>query len=381
MPGEVYITRIARFLPNLPVNNDEMEQYLGYIGGKPSRSKAIVLRNNRIRSRYYALDRQGRTTHSNAELAAMAVRNLFDGDYDKAGVDLLALGTSTPDQLLPSHAAMVHGLLGGGPVEVNSPAGACCSGMQAFRYAYLAVRSGDKQKAVCGGSERVSRIMHASHFDKECEQLAAIEANPILAFEKDFLRWMLSDGAAAALMENKPAPGGLSLRVDWVDYTSYANEADTCMYQASDKNADGQLVGWSDFSADERTSRSVFAIKQDVRLLGETIARLGVYSLNESLKKHHLQPSEIDFFLPHLSSEYFREPIDSEMKRMGCAVPQERWYTNLTAVGNVGSASIYLMLGELLGSGRLQEGHKIFLVIPESSRFSFSFAQLTVVRT
>ena len=42
--NEVYITNTSLFLPNEPVTNDEMEDYLGYINGKPSKSKKIVLR-------------------------------------------------------------------------------------------------------------------------------------------------------------------------------------------------------------------------------------------------------------------------------------------------------------------------------------------------
>ena len=40
-------------------------------------------------------------------------------------------------------------------------------------------------------------------------QLKEVEENPIIAFEKEFLRWMLSDGAAATLLSNKPNPDGL----------------------------------------------------------------------------------------------------------------------------------------------------------------------------
>jgi 3-oxoacyl-[acyl-carrier-protein] synthase III len=50
----VYITNTAVFLPNDPVPNDEMEDYLGFINGKPSKSKKIVLRNNGIKTRYDA---------------------------------------------------------------------------------------------------------------------------------------------------------------------------------------------------------------------------------------------------------------------------------------------------------------------------------------
>ena len=53
---EVYITRVSSFLPNRVVENDNMEQYLGLIGDKPSRTRSIVLRQNGIKKRYYALN-------------------------------------------------------------------------------------------------------------------------------------------------------------------------------------------------------------------------------------------------------------------------------------------------------------------------------------
>lgn len=55
MANSVYINKISSFLPGHPISNDEMEEYLGVIGGRKSRSKAIVLRSNGIKNRYYAL--------------------------------------------------------------------------------------------------------------------------------------------------------------------------------------------------------------------------------------------------------------------------------------------------------------------------------------
>ena len=100
--SEAYITRIAKFLPNEPVPNEEMEAYLGYINGKPSKSKALVLRNNGIKSRYYALKPDGTPTHTNAEMAALAVTNLFQKNASEIkDVELLSCATSSPDQLMP----------------------------------------------------------------------------------------------------------------------------------------------------------------------------------------------------------------------------------------------------------------------------------------
>ncbi|MBA4393971.1 MAG: 3-oxoacyl-ACP synthase, partial [Desulfobacca sp.] len=109
MSKNVYITRLAKFLPNRPVTNDAMEKYLGRVNGSPSKARGIVLRHNQIKTRYYALDENGRLTHTNARLTAEAVRALFDNHFTVDHLELLTCGTSSPDQFMPSHAAMVHG--------------------------------------------------------------------------------------------------------------------------------------------------------------------------------------------------------------------------------------------------------------------------------
>lgn len=40
----VYINKVAIFLPKKPISNEEMEAYIGLIGGKPSKVRSIVLR-------------------------------------------------------------------------------------------------------------------------------------------------------------------------------------------------------------------------------------------------------------------------------------------------------------------------------------------------
>ncbi|HEX3386221.1 MAG TPA: hypothetical protein VHS53_13570, partial [Mucilaginibacter sp.] len=201
---QVYINHTSKFFPNNPVSNDEMEEYLGYIDGRPSKSKKIVLRNNGIINRYYALDKKGKSTHTNAQMTALAVKELFKNDPDKIKeIELLSCGTSSPDQVMPSHAVMAHGWL---PemeaIEVVSPSGVCCAGMHAIKYAYLAIKSGEVHKAVAAGSERFSGLLVSDVFEEEAQKLKEMEENPFIAFQKDFLRWMLSDGASAFLMSD-----------------------------------------------------------------------------------------------------------------------------------------------------------------------------------
>ena len=67
------------------------------------------------------------------------------------------------------------------------------------------------------------------------------------------------------------------------------------------------------------------------------------------------------------------------MVRMGLNIPMSKWFTNLSWVGNVGAASPYLMLEELFHSGKLKKGDLLLMGIPESARFNYAYALLTVV--
>ena len=66
------------------------------------------------------------------------------------------------------------------------------------------------------------------------------------------------------------------------------------------------------------------------------------------------------------------------MIEQGVEIPWENWFMNLDKVGNIGSGSIYIMLEELASSGKLKKGEKILLSVPESARFSYAYALLTV---
>ena len=374
----VYITRIAKYLPNDPIDNDAMEEKLGIINGKTSKARRIILRNNQIKTRYYAIDDEGNVTHNNAQLTAQAVEGLCDPSFSKNDIQLLSCGTSSPDQILPSHAAMVHGFLNNGNLEINSPSGACCSGMNALKYGFLAIKAGQVDNAVCTGSERTSSWMKASIFEDEVTHLKEIDENPILAFNKEFLRWMLSDGAGAMLLESEPK-GNTPLKIEWMEGYSYAFELETCMYSGGEKLEDGSLKSWSEYPSDLWSKMSLFAMKQDVKLLGENILKKGVESMKHALAKHNITEHDIDFYLPHISSYYFKENLYAEIERQGLNLPWEKWFLNLQQVGNVGAGSIYLMLEELVHTGRLKKGQKILLQVPESARFAYSYAYLTVV--
>jgi 3-oxoacyl-[acyl-carrier-protein] synthase-3 len=74
-----------------------------------------------------------------------------------------------------------------------------------------------------------------------------------------------------------------------------------------------------------------------------------------------------------------REEIVELLKSTGAMIPEEKWFTTLPQTGNVGSASIWLMLDALRKTGRAKPGDRVLCIVPESGRAMVGFMMLEVV--
>ncbi|MCC7268926.1 MAG: 3-oxoacyl-ACP synthase, partial [Caulobacteraceae bacterium] len=93
-----------------------------------------------------------------------------------------------------------------------------------------------------------------------------------------------------------------------------------------------------------------------------------------------IRPGEVDHLLCHYSAKSLREEIVGLLENTAGMIPQEKWFSNLAEVGNVGSASIWVMLEAFMKSGRLKAGETVLCVVPESGRAFVGFMLLEAVR-
>ncbi|HTF19644.1 MAG TPA: 3-oxoacyl-[acyl-carrier-protein] synthase III C-terminal domain-containing protein [Chryseolinea sp.] len=374
MNHPVYITSLGIFLPNDAVLNEDMESYLGKINGNSSLVRSRILKQNGIRSRHYALNKQQQSTHSNAQLAACAVNEAISrSSLTAKDIQLLATGTTQGDLPVPGFASMVHAGLSIPKCEVASFQSVCTSGMMALKDSYVKIRCGEKQNAVSVGSEFASRLFKNTRY--EAQGLKSV------GFETEFLRWLLSDGAGACVLENTKNRKGLSLRIDWIDILSHASQFPLCMYTGKNSNRDEHEATWLDYPDYESASKAgAINLKQDLRLLDQVV-QVGVAHYFDLIDKGKIDVNRIDWLCCHYSSDFFKAPIQELMRKGGAEIPAHKWFSNLASKGNTGAASIYIMLEELFYSGRLKNGDTILCMVPESGRFITSFMQLTVEDT
>lgn len=371
-----YITGAGAFLPGEPVGVDRMEDHLGRIGGRDSLLGRRALRWNGVETRHYALGQDGLPVISNAGMTAEAVRAaLDDAGLGRGDLQFLAAATTQGDYLVPGHAASVHGELGGGPLEIASFQSVCGSSLMAAKSAWLQVRAGEHDVAVACAGEFSSRWFRPSFY----EGSALVDAKGRLRAEADYLRFTLSDGAGAIVIEPKPRPDRLSLKIEFIDLVSLAGSFDPCMWAgAAVEDRTDPLATWSHAGPAAAQAAGAVALLQDFDLLKRVIrAWVGAYL--EKVDQGRIVPAEIDHLLCHYSARSLREEIVGLLEKTAGMIPEEKWFSNLATVGNIGSASIWVMLEAFLRTGRLQRGQKVLCVVPESGRAFVGFMLLEAV--
>jgi 3-oxoacyl-[acyl-carrier-protein] synthase-3 len=247
--------------------------------------------------------------------------------------------------------------------------------MMALKGAWLQVAGGEHDAALALGAEFSSRYFRPGFY----AGTDALGDDGILAPDAEFLRWTLSDGAAAALLEPRPATHGLSLRIDWISIRSFADRFAPCMVAGGVKDEGGATTAWSHFpSAHDAAKAGAFMLRQDVDAL-HAMLPVWVGELMRLIDAGKVRTDEVDWFLCHYSAHSLREEMVRLATRAGCMIPEERWFTNLYKKGNVGAASIYLLLDDLLRSDRLVPGQTILCAVPESGQCLMAYAGMTVV--
>ncbi len=384
----VYLTSTGRFLPGDPVDNERMDAYLGPINAQSARLKRRILRENGIRQRYYAISSDGDTRYSSAHMASQAIDEAITrAGLGKNALDFLACATVGGDLATPGFANQVQGYLNAPPLNTLSVSGICASSVQALRACAheveLAALGGQSLRAMACASEMPSRMFKTSRF---------LSGAGRLDFDSQFLRWMLSDGAGAALVQDTAqamglglSPSGeqltgpgLSLKLKWIHIKSFSGDYPTCMMIGGSEQG-GAGRNYLDYpSLSDAEADGAFLLRQDIRLL-PNLFDLGVAEFSALVRGGWVKPTNINHFLCHYSSERFAGVVESLLEKSGLAIERNKWYSNLSTRGNTGAASILIMLDEFLQTRCLRAGEQIFCFVPESGRFTVAYMLLEVV--
>jgi len=298
------ITGTGSYLPARVLTNKDLESIV------ETSDEWIVARTG-IRERHIAAD--GEFT---SDLALHACRAALQAAGRSAeDVDLIIIGTSTPDMVFPSSACILQKKLGvkrGAAFDVQ----AVCTGfIYALATADLFIKAGTYRCALVVGAEVFSRI---------------------LDWKDRGTCVLFGDGAGAVVLEASGEPGILSshLRADG----SYVDILNTPGHVCS-----GAIQGDPTLKMD---GGAVF--KLAVRVLEE--------SAREALAANGLQVADIDAYIPHQANVRI---LDATARKLG--LPQEKLVVTVDHHGNTSAASIPLALDEYVRAGKIVRGQRILM--------------------
>ncbi len=269
---------------------------------------------------------------SNTDMAEQAARAALDAaGVSAADVDLIAVGTTTPDLVFPNAGTLLQARLGSRGAPAFSLEAACSGFLYALAMADKFVRAGDARCALVVGSEVLSRI--TDYRDRSTAIL-------------------FGDGAGAVVLAPANEPGILSthLHADG-SYQHLLYCTGGPARGTAPKPAPGMplpTLSGSDDSGDYVRMAGSEVFKLAVTLLGRLV--------DETLAANQLDRTAIDWLVPHQAN--FRI-IQATARKLG--LPLERVIVTVQEHGNTSTASVPLALDVGIRDGRIQRGDLLLL--------------------
>lgn len=306
------ITGIGYYVPELVLSNRDFEQMVD------TSDEWIVTRSG-IKERRIA-----REDEASSDMACLAsLRAMEDAGVRGEDIDLIIVGTVTPDMLFPSTACILQDKIGAKKAAAFDVTAACSGFVYGVSVAHSMISTGKVNRALVVGVETLSRIL--DYRDR---------ATCVL----------FGDGAGAVVIE--PCPPG---------------EGILSVYMRSD-GAGGELLflpgGGSRRPLTEERLRNK---EQYVKMKGDGLFKYAIRAMVEAsrnvLKAANFDSKDVDFLIPHQANIRIIEAVRQRLK-----IPEEKVVVNIDRIGNTSSASIPIALGEIKDKGILKKDHVILMV-------------------
>ena len=299
------IAGTGSYLPEKVVTNKDLEKMV-------DTSDEWIRERTGIKRRHLAADNE---TTSDLALAA-AGKALDMAGIGAEDLDLIVLGTATPDKVFPSTACIVQRRLGIGGCAAFDVHAACSGFVYGLDVADRFVRTGAAQNALVIGAETLSRITN---------------------WEDRATAVLFGDGAGAVVLQASDEPGIISTHI----------------------HADGQYEDL--LQVQQGISSGYDAVRAEqayIEMNGNAVFRRAVATLDsiarETLDKNNVDKHDLDWFVPHQANMRI---ISAAAKKLD--MPMERVIVTVDEHANTSAASIPLAFDAAVRGGRIQRGEMI----------------------
>jgi 3-oxoacyl-[acyl-carrier-protein] synthase-3 len=257
-----------------------------------------------------------------SDLAVPAARMALEqAGVDPADVDVVVVGTTMPDMLFPTTAALVADELGARNAAAYDTLAACSGFVYGLAQAYGAISSGLSERVLVVGSETLSKIVNWQ------------DRSTCILF---------GDGAGAAVVERVDDGGflGFDLGADGSGGADLLVPAGGSRAPATRETVEGDL------HAIQMKGPEVFRFA----------TRIMVASAQKLLAECGATVGDVDLYVPHQANKRI---IDHAAKTLG--LPREKVFLNIERYGNTSAASVPLGLADAVAAGALEPGMRVLV--------------------
>lgn len=306
-PSYARIVSTGSYLPERVMTNDDLAKLV-------DTSDEWIRARTGIGQRHLAAD--GELTSDLCTQAAQ--RALADAGFEAADLDLIVVGTTTPDVVFPATAVHVQHNLGAHGCMAFDVNAACAGFIYALNIANDMIRAGSVRRALVLGAETLSRMLNWD------DRTTCV---------------LFGDGAGAVLLEASDQPG--IRRV-----LAHADGAHIKQLHCEAGVSRGFNDGFNHGVFVQMTGNEVF--KHAVKQLGRVV--------DETLEREGMGHEDVDWLIPHQANLRIIQAIAKRLK-----LPMERVITTIEQHGNTSAASVPLALDAAIRSGKVQRGQRLML--------------------
>jgi len=307
-----HITGWGRYAPSRVLTNADLE-------------KIVDTSDEWIRTRTGIRERRVAAAHeTTASMAAVAgLRAIRTAGIEPDDIDLILLGTLTPDYWMPSTAALVKEAIGNTRATAFDVMAACSGFVYGFATAQAYIQAGLAKHVLVVGAELLTRFLDYT------------DRSTCILF---------GDGAGAVVLSASDEPGGAL----GIEMTTEPQGAYMIWLPAGGSKAPPSA---GTISRGEHYVR--MEGNQTYRFATKTMATTAL----ESIRRSGLTPDDIDLFIPHQANIRIIEAVAK-----GLGLPMEKMFVNLDKYGNTSAASVPIALAEAVNEGRVKVGDNVVIV-------------------
>ncbi len=356
---KVKIIGTGSYLPGNPISIDEVDNYLGTLDNAPvkiqkwlKRMKGLMREMLEVENYYFAIDPESREfTDDNITMSVKAAQKAIDSaELKSEDIDLIVYGSAHQDQM-PTASVRIQEALGiekCGEVSVHAN---CTSAYKALLIAYDFLRLGRYKNALVLSSGISSSELRAEYYNQ-----------PLITKEEAFLRYFLSDGAGAMILQASDVNDN-GLYLENISMESIGGKKPAAMLN---KRPAYWMNPKEEFEKGYHHLAQMFNEQLRVHF-NEEDGSVFYKGLKKMIDQYEIETEKIRFFQVNFPSKHISELVMEECEDLG--IQKEKLYTKMSTMGYIGPPMVFVCLDKIMKEEKLQKNDLIISFVTEVSKF------------